>query len=67
MLEGIGFSEEGGVFHLFFVPARINAVGKQLFRLISFCPGILQGDNRIFPETEQLFLVVEAVCHAPEF
>ena len=40
MLEGIGFREEGGVFHLLFVPARINTVGKQLFRLIPFCPGI---------------------------
>ena len=67
ILEGIGFREKGGVFHLFLVPARINAVGKQFFRLISLCPRILQGDNRIFPETEQLFLVVEAVRHTPEF
>ena len=41
MLEGIGFREESGVFHLLLAFARINAVGKQLFCLIPFCPGIL--------------------------
>ena len=66
MLEGIGFRERAAFF-ISFLRLRINAVGKQLFASFRFVRASFRGDNRIFPETEQLFLVVEAVCHAPEF